>query len=68
MKFKDLPLKSYFRLTPEGRSFQKTSYFGYYVDSCIGEMQVQSELEVIPFDAPTEPEAPKVIDAKIPNC
>ena len=56
MKFQDIPLKGYFRLTPDGRSFQKTSYFGYYVDSCMGEMQVQGDLEVIPFDTPTEPD------------
>jgi hypothetical protein len=48
-------LKDYFRLNPEGRSFQKTSYFGYYVDSVIGEMQVQGELEVFPVEASPKP-------------
>jgi hypothetical protein len=55
MQFKDVPLKDYFRLNPEGRSFQKTSYFGYYVDSVIGEMQVQGELEVFPVEASPKP-------------
>jgi hypothetical protein len=55
MKFKDIPLKGYFRLEPGGHSFQKTSYFGYYIDSIIGEMQVQNDLEVFPVETPTEP-------------
>ena len=57
VSFKDLPLKAYFRLTPEGRSFQKTSYFGYYVDNVMGEVQVQHNLEVYPFTTPEEPSA-----------
>ena len=52
-KFQDVPVKEYFKLTPGGRSFLKTSPFGYYYDSVMGEIQVQASLEVIyPIEAP----------------
>ena len=52
-KFKDVPIGEYFRLEEKGRSFQKTSYFGYYLDPVMGELQVQGELEVVyPIVAP----------------
>lgn len=42
--FKDVPVGEWFSL--KGLSFRKTSAFGYFVDPVMGELQVQSDLEV----------------------
>ena len=57
MKFQDIEINSWFRFEPYGRSFQKTSYSGYFVDRTLGEMQVNPEMTVIPLDGST-PVAP----------
>lgn len=56
MRFQDVPVNHYFRLEPNGRSFLKSSPFGYYLDPIMGEMQVQGDLEVVyPILAPAAP-------------
>ena len=58
MKFKDLKISDWFRLEPYGRSYQKTSYSGYFVDRTLGEMQVNPEMSIHPIDSQNPPVAP----------
>lgn len=59
MKFSDVPIREWFRLEKGGRSYQKTSYSGYFLDRVMGEMQVNPEMQVFPIDEQGEtPVAP----------
>lgn len=57
MKFADLQIKDWFRFEEGGRSYQKTSFSGYYVDKVLGEMQINPEMTVLPIilDTPVAP-------------
>lgn len=52
MKFGDLKIGDFFRLSPDptSRSWNKTSPLGYWVDRVFGELVVNPEMEVWPID------------------
>jgi hypothetical protein len=49
LKFSELKIGEFFRLAPDSPSYRKSSYFGYFFDSVMGEVQCKQDMLVYPI-------------------